>query len=100
MMAALTTLFRDIERAMHSVMRVLFYLTPVIYPTGRLHGAIHTLFVVNPLVGIFDMNRAIFFPQTEITTQMVLISIFGSLAMFVVGWTVFMRLERTMLKEL
>jgi ABC-2 type transport system permease protein len=81
-------------------MRVLFYLTPVIYPTGRLHGKIHALFVLNPLVGIFDMHRAIFFPGTAVTARMVFISVVGSLAMFALGWTVFIKLERSVLKEL
>lgn len=100
LLSSLTTLFRDIERALHSIMRVLFYLTPVIYPTGRLHGKIHTLFVLNPLVGIFDMHRAIFFPGTAVTARMVLISVVGSLAVFALGWTVFIKLERSVLKEL
>jgi len=100
MLSALATLFRDIERALHSVMRVLFYLTPVIYPTGRLHGKIHDLFVINPLVGIFDMNRAVFFPETVVTGKMIAISVIGSLGFFVVGWATFMKLERPMLKEL
>lgn len=100
MLSALTTLFRDIDRALHSFMRVLFYLTPIIYPTGRLHGKIHALFVINPLVGIFDMHRAVFFPQTVVTRQMLAISIAGSLFFFVVGWATFMKLERPMLKEL
>jgi ABC-2 type transport system permease protein len=100
LISSLATLFRDVERAMQAFMRVLFYLTPVIYPTGRLHGSIHLLFVLNPLVGIFDLNRAVFFPDTPITGQMVAISIIGSVFFLVVGWAVFMRLEKSMLKEL
>jgi len=99
-LSALSTLFRDIERILHSVLRVLFYLTPVIYPSGRLHGSIHALFVLNPLVGIFDMHRAVFFPNTVVTPQMLTISVVGSVVSFVVGWTLFIKLERPMLKEL
>ena len=100
LMSALTTLFRDVERVLGSFMRVLFYLTPVIYPSGRLHGALHTIFVVDPLVGIFNLNRAVFFPHTQITFQMIAISVVGSVLMFVIGWAVFIRLEHSMLKEL
>jgi ABC-2 type transport system permease protein len=100
MLSALATLFRDVDRALHSFMRILFYLTPVIYPTGRLHGKIHDLFVLNPLVGIFDMHRAAFFPETVVTGQMVMISVIGSLFFFVFGWGLFIKLERQMLKEL
>jgi ABC-2 type transport system permease protein len=100
LMSALTTLFRDVERVLGSFMRVLFYLTPVIYPSGRLHGALHTIFVIDPLVGIFNLNRAVFFPGTQLTFQMMAISVIGSVVMFVVGWAVFIRLEHSMLKEL
>jgi ABC-2 type transport system permease protein len=100
LLAALTTLFRDIERVMSSFLRILFYLTPVIYPSGRLHGSIHVVYSFDPLVGIFELNRKVFFPATEVTATMLAVSIVGSLLMFVVGWAVFIRLEHSMLKEL
>lgn len=99
-MAAITTLFADVERVLSSFLRVLFYLTPVIYPSGRLHGSIAKVYNLDPLVGIFELNRAVFFPHTQITPQMLAVSTIGPLLMFVVGWWVFIRLERPMLKEL
>lgn len=100
LMSALTTMFRDIERVLSSFLRVLFYLTPVIYPTGRIHGAPHVVYTLDPLVGIFELHRKVFFPETEITAQMLTVSIVGSLLVFAVGWWVFIRFERSMLKEL
>jgi ABC-2 type transport system permease protein len=100
LMSSLTTLFKDIDRLMSSLLRVLFYLTPVIYPTGRLHGWVHKLFVLDPLVGIFELHRKVFFPETQITVFMMTVSVVGSFLVFIVGWSVFIRLERAMLKEL
>ncbi len=78
----------------------MFYTTPVIYPTGRIHGVVQKIFVLDPLVGIFELHRKIFFPETSVTAFMVTVSVVGSLVVFVVGWAVFIRLERAMLKEL
>jgi ABC-2 type transport system permease protein len=101
LMSSLTTLFKDIDRILGSVLRVLFYLTPVIYPTGRIHNEIaQKIFVLDPLVGIMEIHRKSFYPDTEITGYMLTVSIVGSLLIFVVGWAVFMKLERSVLKEL
>jgi ABC-2 type transport system permease protein len=101
LMSALATLFKDIDRILSSVLRVMFYLTPVIYPTGRINGAFaHKLFVLDPLVGIFELHRKIFYPETSVTAFMLTVSIVGSVLVFVVGWAVFIRLERAMLKEI
>jgi ABC-2 type transport system permease protein len=99
LLAALTTLFQDIERVMGSFLRVLFYLTPVIYPSGRIHGSLHKVYSFDPLVGIFELNRAVFF-HPKITSTMLTVSIVGSLVLFVAGWAIFIRLEHSMLKEL
>ena len=101
LMSALATMFQDIDRILSSLLRVMFYLTPVIYPTGRIHNALgQKLFVLDPLVGIFELHRKVFYPDTQITALMLTVSIAGSLLVFVAGWAVFIRLERSMLKEL
>jgi ABC-2 type transport system permease protein len=100
MLSALTTLFSDIARGLHVALRLLFYLTPVIYPTARVHGTLRSFFQINPLVGIVELHRAVWFPHTIITWQMVLVSVGGSIFMFVAGWAVFIRAEPSVLKEL
>jgi ABC-2 type transport system permease protein len=100
LLSALTTLFIDLERALTVFMRLLFYLTPVIYPTARLHGSIRAVYVLNPLVGIIELHRAIWFPNTVIDAKIVLISVVGSLLAFVGGWAAFIKLEPAVLKEL
>ena len=100
LMSALATLFKDIQRILGSILRVMFYLTPVIYPTGRIHGAAHVLFTLDPLVGIFELHRKIYFPETHITAFMMVVSVVGSFLFLFIGWAVFIKLERSMLKEL
>lgn len=100
LMSALTTMFRDVDRVLSPLLRIFFYLTPVIYPTGRIHGAPHFVYTLDPLVGIFELHRKVFFPDTHITAQMIATSIVGAFVIFAIGWWVFIRFERSMLKEL
>lgn len=102
LMSAVATLFKDLDRILGTILRVLFYLTPVIYPTGRLdeYAIAKKFFLMDPLVGIFEIHRKAFFPETAVTGTMITVSIVGSLLVFVFGWAVFMKLERAVLKEL
>jgi ABC-2 type transport system permease protein len=103
LLSALNTLLRDVQRILRVVLRVLFYLSPVVYPTNRLHGAGAEIYTWNPLVGIIELNRAVFYPhQVRWSTLMTHLehSVIGCAVLFVVGWALFMRLERPVLKEL
>jgi hypothetical protein len=46
------------------------------------------------------MHRKVFFPHTHVTAGMITTSVVGAVLLFVVGWAVFIRLEKPMLKEL
>lgn len=99
--SALTTLYTDVEHGLTVAMRLLFYLTPVLYPTSRLHGAIATIYQLNPLVGILEVHRAVWFGGSlAISPGHIAISVLGSVLCFVVGWSVFIKVEPAVLKEL
>ncbi|HET7310531.1 MAG TPA: ABC transporter permease [Mycobacteriales bacterium] len=103
MLAALNALLRDVSKILRVSLRVLFYLSPVLYPSTRLHGVGAKLFQLNPLVGILQLNRAVWYPtQIPAGTLMsqFMISIAGALVFLVFGWWTFITLERHVLKEL
>jgi ABC-2 type transport system permease protein len=100
LLSSLNTLFKDIDRALGVVMRLLFYLTPVLYPTSRLHGKIREIYNLNPMVGIIDMHRSVWFPKTVVSPHVILISAIGAIVAFVAGWATFIRVEPSVLKEL
>jgi ABC-2 type transport system permease protein len=103
MVAALNALLRDVQKILRIVLRVLFYLSPVIYPSSRLHGHWAVLYQLNPLVGILQLNRAVWYPNLipvgTLVTQL-LVSCAGALLFFAIGWWTFISLERHVLKEL
>jgi ABC-2 type transport system permease protein len=98
--AALNTILRDVQRGIGVMLRLLFYLTPVLYAVSKIHGTLKHFYELNPLVGIFELFRAPWFPKDFGDWRAVYISIVGSVLTLVFGWLVFIRLERSVLKEL
>jgi ABC-2 type transport system permease protein len=98
--SAWTTLFQDLDRALTSVLRLLFYLSPILYPTGRVPGIGRWFFELNPLVGIIEMYRASFFEHSALNAHVIAVSVVGALLAFGGGWWAFIRMEPNVLKEL
>jgi ABC-2 type transport system permease protein len=124
--APLVVFFRDLERAAKLVLRFLFYATPIIYSARDLPGgcgggvaardcaayvadhpgaqtdtlfSLHFWSAFNPLSGIFSLYRAAFFPQ-ELDWFLVGVAAGMSVLLLGIGWLVFKRFERDVLKEI
>ncbi|MFB7889130.1 ABC transporter permease [Cellulosimicrobium cellulans] len=104
LLAPLQVLLRDIEPLIRVAMRVLFYASPVLYGIQDVYNAnipqlLKTLYLLNPMSGIITAFRAGFFPDA---VHWDAIAIAGGVSVFtlVLGWIVFARTERSMLKEL
>ncbi|GAA3760257.1 ABC-2 type transport system permease protein [Spinactinospora alkalitolerans] len=104
LLASVNVLLRDVERMIRILNRVLFYATPIIYPLIRVQEALPawamTIYELNPLVGIFQMHHAAWFPGEAPDTVMLCSTLGWSAAMLVIGYWVFRRLETAVLKEL
>lgn len=101
LLASINTLLRDVQRGIGVVLRMLFYLCPVLYPVSKIHNeSLRRIYELNPLVGIFELDRAAWFPKYFGDWRAVYISIIGSAVALAVGWFTFIRLERPVLKEL
>ncbi|WP_348787294.1 ABC transporter permease [Leifsonia sp. NPDC080035] len=126
LIAPLVVLFRDLERVVKLVLRFLFYASPIIYSARDLPGgcgggiaakecaayvaahpgastdtlfSLHFWSAFNPLTGIFSLYRATFFAQ-ELDWFLVGVSAGMSVLILVIGWLVFKRYERDVLKEI
>jgi ABC-2 type transport system permease protein len=100
LVSSLNTVLRDVQRGIGIVLRMMFYLTPVLYPLQKLPAKYRALEAINPLTGVLEMQRAIWFPTYWTGWQPVFNSIIGATVVLVAGFTVFARTERTVLKEL
>jgi ABC-2 type transport system permease protein len=100
LISSLNTVLRDVQRGIGIVLRMMFYLVPVLYPLQRLPVKYRAIEAINPLTGVLEMQRAVWFPSFWTGWQPVLNSIIGACIVLVAGFTVFARTERTVLKEL
>lgn len=99
LLAPMVVLVRDVERIVRIALRLGFYASPVIFAVSDVPDPWSTLFALNPLAGIFELNRAGFFPE-QVNWTHVAVSAAFSAGVLLLGWAVFARLERTVLKEI
>jgi len=107
-LASVNVLLRDVERLVRILTRLLFYGSAILFPasmvlTSGIPGWVKTLYELNPLMGIFQMHRAVWFPEfAELTPSTLALtsSVLGSVLMLIIGYWTFRRLEMSVLKEL
>lgn len=99
LLAPLVVLVRDLERVVRIALRLGFYASPVIFAVQDVPAPWDAVFAFNPLAGIFELCRAGFFPGA-VHWGHVGLSAAVSVSLLVLGWCVFARLERTVLKEI
>jgi ABC-2 type transport system permease protein len=104
LVSALNAIARDVERILVPALRAGFYATPVLYPLSaaleRFPDLIQWVIYINPLVGPLELYRLGFYPEQFVGWTPVISSAAISTLLLIVGWTVFKRLEPTILKEL
>ncbi len=99
--APVVVFFRDLERAIKLVLRLLFYASPIVYGVQEFdkHPEVKTVLAFNPLTGILEIYRSAFFPH-ELDWSAIGISAVMSLLILGVGILLFRRNVRAVLKEL
>jgi ABC-2 type transport system permease protein len=92
-------LVRDVERVIPIMMRLMFYLSPVLYSVNNVPANIAPIYNYNPNVGMLILARATFFPE-ELRWGPVIGSGAVIVVLFIIGVFVFTRYERQVLKEI
>jgi len=98
--------FRDVGYLVGIAMNLLFYATPIIYSLSTVaasgkHGPqIANLLRLNPMTQFTEMSRDIFYTHTLPSGWSVLGTTAASVAMFVVGYAIFVRKALNVSEEL
>lgn len=105
LLAPLNVLLRDVQRSIRIVQRVLFYAAPVLYPLAKVTHShapswVKDIYMCNPLVGVFQLHHAVFFPEEFPSVTLLAVSAIGCFGTLALGWWTFRRLESPVLKEL
>jgi ABC-2 type transport system permease protein len=99
LLAPLTVLATDMQRVVRIVLRFMFYLSPILYGTHAVPDFLRVVLLFNPLNGILALYRGGLFDR-GVSWVDVGVSVTMSILLFVAGFWVFARLERTVLKEI
>lgn len=100
LLAPLTVLFKDLERLIRILLRMFFYLTPVLYSVNNIPEQVQDIYILNPMVGILEVYRAVIFPELGVNYLALVISVAITTFVLVLGSYVFRTVENSALKEL
>ncbi len=99
LLAPLTVLARDMKNIIRLVVRLGFYLTPIIYSVSDVPEQGQVLSYLNPMTGIVTLYRAGFWPQGAEILYPLLSAALWALGLFALGLFFFKKIEATVLKE-
>jgi ABC-type polysaccharide/polyol phosphate export permease len=96
-MSVLGVYFRDLQNLSQFFARILLYLSPVLYSVERIPERFRGIYMLNPLAPIYSTYRAIVM-QTPINLRYVFIAAIQALVVFLVGYLIFTKTEKSLLK--
>ncbi|MEJ7582489.1 MAG: ABC transporter permease [Acidimicrobiales bacterium] len=92
--AALTVYIRDLTNVLNYVLRVLLFVTPVIYPVSLLTPTLRSILKINPLFTLFAAYQSIILGDVP-SASLVIQSLLWAALFLVVGFRVFVSNERS-----
>jgi len=95
--SVITAKYRDIANLLHIFIRLLMFITPVIYPLSAVSGNLHTLLLLNPLSPLFELFRLGLLGEASLAWTPLVYSAGLLLLLAVVSLTLFDRLGRRLM---
>ncbi len=93
LLSAFNLFYRDVQYLANLVLMVWMYLTPVVYPLAMVPSQYVWLYKLNPMVGIIEGYRSALFGYPFEPT-IIYWSLFLSVSIFILGFTVFKKSEK------
>jgi lipopolysaccharide transport system permease protein len=94
-LASINVKYRDIKHAIPFAIQILLFLTPIIYPMSIIPEKYRYLLALNPLTGLIEAFRSSLLPSRPIDVTLLLVSLLLTSIIFVVGFMLFRKTERT-----
>lgn len=94
LLAALNVRYRDIKYAIPFGLQLLMFVTPIIYPVQFVPRQFQGIASLNPMAGIVEGFRASVLPGYALDGSLIATSLVGTLAVFALGATYFIKTER------
>jgi ABC-type polysaccharide/polyol phosphate export permease len=90
--------FRDLKNLMQFIMRVLVYLSPVVYSMERIPERYHDIYLLNPIASLMVSYRDVIMYGRAPDPKLVLIVVVQALSLFIIGYMFFTSQDRKLLK--
>ncbi|MFA6587792.1 MAG: ABC transporter permease [Patescibacteria group bacterium] len=94
LLAAINVRYRDVREALPFLTQILFFVTPVIYPTNIVPEKYQWILGLNPMVGIIEAARAGILGNKAIDFKLLLLSAVIVLVLFFLGIYYFKKTEK------
>ena len=98
--SAVTVYFRDLEQIIGVLMMAWIYLTPIMYDVDYIPEQLRTIFFMNPMTPIICVYHEILYSKQIPTTEYLAQSGLVAVAVFVIGFIVFGKLDRNFAEEM
>jgi lipopolysaccharide transport system permease protein len=85
----ITVKYRDLVNAIHLIVRLLMFATPVIYPLSIVNTQVREWMSLNPLCAAFELFRYGFFGQGTVSTYSVMYSVAMMVILIITGSMLF-----------
>jgi len=92
--SSLTTKYRDLQQLVSFALSLAMYATPVVYPLSEIPKAFNWLAYVNPLCAPIEVFRYLFFGNSSINPNMILVSISITFLFIFLGLILFNQNEK------
>lgn len=86
--------FRDVSKLLPTMLQVLFFISPIIYPLNSVSDRFRIFLIWNPISGIIEGYRNIFIYGTFPDPTLFYCSFISSIVIFMIGYHVFKKGEQ------
>lgn len=93
MISVFTAKYRDVDTFFQYILRLGMFVTPVVFPSSLVPLKYQFLFWLNPLTPIIETFRAVFFNQGTIQYNYLLLAVFNTTILLILGLVLFKRRE-------
>lgn len=90
--------FRDLRNLIQFIMRVLVYISPVVYSLERIPDRYHDIYLLNPIAILMVTYRDVIIYGRPPDPRLLLIGMIEALSLFVVGYIFFSNQDKKLLK--
>lgn len=92
--SSLNVKYRDIRYILPFFIQILFFVTPIIFPLSIMSDRNRLLIAINPMTTVVESARLIFGGTNALNPQVMSISIFSAIFIFLIGIIQFKKTER------